>query len=109
MSPSRIEMLLGFLRQKPGDPFPRYALALEYKNGGRLEDARTEFDTLLRDHVDYTAGYLHAGNLYVALGLRREAAAIYRRGIDACVRRGDAHARGELEGALAALPDARDP
>jgi tetratricopeptide (TPR) repeat protein len=103
MSSSRIDMLLGFIRQKPSDPFPRYALALEYKNAGRLDEARTEFDTLLRDHGDYTAGYLHAGNLYLALGLKGEASAIYQRGIDVCIRRADTHARGELEGALAAL------
>lgn len=106
MSPTRIDMLLGFLQQKPSDPFPRYALALEYKNAGRLPEARTEFDRLLGEHADYTAGYLHAGNLYVALGLASEAGAIYRRGIEACIRRADTHARGELEGALAALPAA---
>jgi hypothetical protein len=29
---------------------------------------------------------------------------VYTRGIEACVKAGDAHARGELEGALASLP-----
>ena len=43
MPPSRIEMLQAFIAQKPRDPFPRYALALEYKNAGRLEDARATF------------------------------------------------------------------
>ena len=28
---------------------------------------------------------------------------VYQRGVEVCVRRGDAHARGELEGALASL------
>jgi len=103
MGSSRIDMLLGFIQQKPQDPFPRYALALEYKNANKLDEAKTQFDLLLKDHADYTAGYLHAGNLYVALGLRPEAASIYRNGIEECARRGDAHARGELEGALAGL------
>jgi tetratricopeptide (TPR) repeat protein len=100
---SRIDALLGFIRQKPEEPFPRYALALEYKNGGRLEDARATFDALMTSHPDYTAAYLHAGNTLVALGLREQARAIYQRGVDACARRGDTHARGELEGALSSL------
>jgi len=103
MAFSRIDALLGFIQQKPQDPFPRYALALEYKNAGRLAEARATFDALMSAHPDYTAAYLHAGNTLVALGLRDDARAVYQRGVEACVRRGDAHARGELEGALASL------
>ena len=43
-------------------------------------------------------------NTLVALGLPDEARAVYTRGLQACVSAGDGHARGELEGALAALP-----
>jgi tetratricopeptide (TPR) repeat protein len=103
MAFSRIDALLGFIQQKPQDPFPRYALALEYKNAGRLDDARATFDALMTAHPDYTAAYLHAGNTLLALGLRDDARDVYQRGVEVCVRRGDAHARGELEGALASL------
>jgi tetratricopeptide (TPR) repeat protein len=103
MAFSRIDALLGFIQQKPQDPFPRYALALEYKNAGRLDEARATFDALMSAHPDYTAAYLHAGNTLLALGLRDDARAVYQRGVEACVRRGDAHARGELEGALTSL------
>ena len=103
MAFSRIDALLGFIQQKPQDPFPRYALALEYKNAGRLDEARATFEALMSAHPDYTAAYLHAGNTLLSLGLRDDARAIYQRGGEACVRRGDAHARGELEGALASL------
>jgi tetratricopeptide (TPR) repeat protein len=100
---SRADILKRFIAERPSDPFPRYGLAQEYKNAGLLAEARQEFDTLMRDHPDYTAAYLHAGNVSMALGARDEAEAIYRRGIEACVRRGDGHARGELEGALEGL------
>ena len=103
MAFSRIDALLGFIQQKPQDPFPRYALALEYKNAGRLDEARATFDALMSAHPDYTAAYLHAGNTLLALGLRDDARVVYQRGVEVCVRRGDAHARGELEGALASL------
>ena|ERR671924_177771 len=100
---SRVDALLGFIAQKPGDPFPQYALALEYKNAGRLDEAWATFDALMKGLPDYTAAYLHAGNTLVALGRKAEAADVYRRGIEVCVRRGDAHARAELEGALETL------
>lgn len=103
MAFSRIDALLGFIQQKPQDPFPRYALALEYKNAGRLDEARATFDALMTAHPDYTAAYLHAGNTLISLNLRDDARAVYQRGVEVCVRRGDAHARGELEGALASL------
>jgi predicted Zn-dependent protease len=100
---SRIEMLKGFIAQRPTDPFPRYALALEYKNAGRMEEARETFDALMAAHPDYTAAYLHAGQTLIAIGRADDARAVFTRGIEACARRGDAHARGELEGALALL------
>jgi tetratricopeptide (TPR) repeat protein len=106
MPPSRIDMLKAFIAQRPSDPFPRYGLALEYKNAGRLDEARAEFVTLMDAHPTYTAAYLHAGNTLVALGRPDDARAIYVRGVEACIKAGDGHARGELEGALATLPPA---
>ena len=64
-------------------------------------EAREEFEVLMRDHADYVATYLHAGNTHLALGDRAAARETFERGIDASVRKGDAHARGELESALA--------
>jgi tetratricopeptide (TPR) repeat protein len=97
-------MLEAFVDQRPDDPFPRYGLALEHKNAGRLEEAWRVFETLMEKHPTYTAAYLHAGNTAVALGRVEVARAVYERGIAACGSAGDGHARGELEGALGALP-----
>jgi tetratricopeptide (TPR) repeat protein len=106
--PSRVDMLKAFIAQRPGDPFPRYGLALEHKNAGRLDEAWGAFAELLEKHPTYTAAYLHAGNTAVALGRADDARAVYVRGVEACARAGDAHARGELEGALASLPPAAE-
>jgi len=95
-----------FIEANPRDPFPRYGLAIELKNGGRMEEAERSFSELLASFPDYTPAYLHAGNVLVALGRRDDAAAVYRRGIEACTLKNDGHARGELEGALAALAGA---
>jgi Tfp pilus assembly protein PilF len=96
-------MLRAFIAQKPTDPFPRYALALEYKNANQLEEARVLFTELMSLDPDYTPTYLHAGNVLVAMGQKDEARTVYESGVVASTRRGDSHARGELEGALAAL------
>jgi tetratricopeptide (TPR) repeat protein len=103
MPPTRAELLQGFIAQRPQDPFPKYALALELKNGGELARAWEMFQALLAGHPEYTATYLHAGNTLLALGRRDEARDVYTRGITVCGRVGDAHARGELETALAAV------
>jgi tetratricopeptide (TPR) repeat protein len=100
---SRVDALKKFIAARPADPFPRYGLAQEFKNAGRLAEARAEFDLLMRDHPDYTAAYLHAGNVLLALGERAEARATFERGIEACRRRGDGHAMSVLEGALSAF------
>lgn len=99
----RKTLLRTFIQQRPEDPFPRYALALEHKNAGELPEAWEAFEALLGTHPDYTAGYLHAGNTLIALGRVGDARRTFEAGVAACVRRGDGHARSELEGALAAL------
>jgi tetratricopeptide (TPR) repeat protein len=104
LPPSRIEMLRAFMAQRPSDPFPHYGLALEHKNAGQLVEAGELFASLMDRHPTYTAAYLHAGNNLVALGRAEDARAVYTRGVEACIKGGDAHARGEIEGALAALP-----
>lgn len=96
-------MLLGFIAQKPSDPFPRYALALEYKNAGRLDEARAVFSELMSLCPDYTATYLHAGELLSKMGLKEDARSVFQTGIAVASRRGDSHARGEIESALVAL------
>jgi len=96
-------MLLGFIAQKPTDPFPRYALALEYKNAGRFEESRATFTELMGLCPDYTATYLHAGDLLSKMGLKADARSVFETGITVASKQGDTHARGEIEAALAGL------
>jgi len=97
-------MLQAFIAQKPRDPFPRYALALEYKNAGRMDKAQATFAELTALDPTYVPAYLHAGHVLLAVGRRDEARATYQAGVAAATRAGDTHARGELEGALASMP-----
>lgn len=96
----RIATFKSFIARAPDDPFPRYGLAMEYRSRGDLATAWTAFSELLEQFPDYVATYLMAGGTLSALGRRDEAADIYRRGIEVATRRGDPHARGELETAL---------
>lgn len=102
----RIETLQSFIESSPTDPFPRYGLAMEYKNGGRLEDADKTFAELIAKFPDYVPAYLHAGNTLVALGRKEDARRVLTDGVEASTRKRDFHAKGEIEAALAELDSA---
>jgi tetratricopeptide (TPR) repeat protein len=102
----RVETFKTFITRSPGDPFPRYGLAMELKGRGELAEAWTAFEELITQFPDYVPTYLMAGGALVALGRKDEAAEIYRKGIEVAQRRGDQHARRELESALAEITPA---
>jgi predicted Zn-dependent protease len=102
----RLETFRTFIARSPSDPFPRYGLAMELKTRGELEAARTAFAELIAAFPDYVASYLMAGGTLVALARKDEAADTYRKGIEVASRRGDQHARRELESALAEITPA---
>jgi tetratricopeptide (TPR) repeat protein len=97
----RIATFRSFISKSPTDPFPRYGLAMELKASGDLAGAWAAFEELLAKFPDYVPTYLMAGGTLTALGRKADAADIYRKGIEVATRRGDQHARSELEGALA--------
>lgn len=101
----RIATFKSFIARAPADPFPRYGLAMELRTQGNLAEAWTAFSDLLDNFPEYVPTYLMAGGTLTALGRKDEAQAVYRRGIDAATRKGDSHARGELEAALNDLGD----
>ncbi len=99
----RIATFKSFISRSPADPFPRYGLAMEHKTQGDLAAAWSAFSELLDQFPDYVPTYLMAGGTLTALGRKDEAAEVYRRGIEVAGRKGDAHARGELESALSEI------
>ena len=102
----RIASFRSFIEKSPSDPFPRYGLAMELKGSGQLDAAWGAFEELITNFPDYVPTYLMAGGTLVALGRKDEAAAIYGRGVEVAQRRGDQHARRELEEALAEITPA---
>ena len=80
MNNERIQQLITYIQEEPGDPFNVYALAMEFINGQPAQ-ARPYFDQLLTDHPDYLPTYYHAAALYADLNERDRAADVYEKGI----------------------------
>jgi tetratricopeptide (TPR) repeat protein len=99
----RIAILSEILTQNPNDAFARYGLALEYSNGGNVEQAMQEFAKLLLVHPDYTAGYFMAAQTLAKADRLDEARKMLGDGILSAKRTGNAHAQSEMEGMLADL------
>ena len=87
----------------PGNAFARFGLAMEYRNAGNLEAAVAEFRALIAADPDYHAAYFHGGQTLERLGRLDEARGMYRQGLEATERKGDAHARSEMQVALELL------
>ena len=101
---SRIDVIKKIAEQQPNDPFPRYGLAMEYKNAGRVEEAHATFVELQTRHPEYVAQYLMHGNLLASMHKLDEARQVYEHGIGVAQKKGDAHALGELTQARDGLP-----
>jgi tetratricopeptide (TPR) repeat protein len=103
MPDSRLDALKNMVAQNPTDSFARYGLAMEWARTGNLEQAMEEYRGLLAVNPDYAAAYYHGGQTLEKLGRVEEARDLYRAGIEATSRIGDAHTRSEIEAALLAL------
>ncbi len=98
---------LAFLEQHcasaGADSFAFYGLGMEYRKEGRVDDAVATFDKLKDKDPDYLPLYLMAGQTLIDAGRAVEAKAWLEAGIAVAQRKGDSHALGELESALASM------
>jgi tetratricopeptide (TPR) repeat protein len=99
----RVAILKQLVAQNPADNFARYGLANEYGKAGQLEEAVAEYRAIVAATPDYSAAYFQAGQVLEQLGRREEAREFYRAGIEVTTRRGEGHAREQLEAALELL------
>jgi predicted Zn-dependent protease len=103
MTSKRLDVLLKMTSQPTADSFTWYALALEYKGLGRIDDAFAAFTTLRTKDESYVPMYLMCGTMLVEANRRDEAKEWLSAGLAAAKKKGDVHAAGEIEGALASL------
>jgi thioredoxin-like negative regulator of GroEL len=100
---SRRQMLEEFVARKPDDPFSRYGLAMECVNSGDPAAADQHFRALLQSNADYVPAYLMYAQLLVRESRVTEARTVLSSGIAAAEKKGDQHARSEMEGLLSEI------
>lgn len=99
----RLEALKAMLEDDPADAFTRYALALELRSLGQVDEAIAELARLVKDAPDYVATYYQYARALQARGRIAEAKDAVRDGVGVATAAGDAHTKGELEDLLAEL------
>ena len=96
MNSDRLKWLEQYAVEDPGDPFPVYALALEWLRKDPAK-AKQLFDKVLAHHPDYLPVYYHAGNLYITMGDIARGTEILETGILKTKASGDWKALAELQ------------
>ena len=94
---SRRSMLEDFVAKKPDDAFARYGLAMECMNTGDARAADDNFRLLLEKSADYVPAYLMYAQFLVRESRGKDARDVLSAGISAADRKGDQHARSEME------------
>jgi tetratricopeptide (TPR) repeat protein len=97
---TRRERLEEMLAEEPNDPELRYMLAMDHASAGDDEAAVRCFADLLARSPDYAPAYHQQGRALSRLNRIAEAREVLQRGIPVALRRGDAHAAGEMQGLL---------
>jgi len=84
----------------PKNSFARYGIAMELASRGQTNDALKEFDALLANDPDYTAGYFMSAQTLAASGRKAEAIDRLKGGISCAARTGNRHALSEMQAML---------
>lgn len=103
MMNKRIAFLEQLILDGKADSFARYALALEFKKEGRIDDALGAFETLRESDPEYLPQYLMAGQMLIDSSRPDEAKNWLIPGLKCARAQGNSQAAGELEAALADL------
>jgi tetratricopeptide (TPR) repeat protein len=88
------------LAKTPNDPFLLYGIALEHKKAGDTAQALEFLDRTIATDPGYCYAYYQQGQVREMAGDEAGAREAYRAGIEASTKKGDAHARSEIEAAL---------
>jgi len=96
----KIAGLREILALDPKNSFARYGVAMELAGRGETEAALVEFDTLLKNDSDYTAGYFMAAQTLAKANRNAEAIERLKAGISCAARTDNRHALSEMQGML---------
>lgn len=101
----RISKLEEMAVKMPNDPFPPYALGLEYMAEEDSEKALVFFEKLIAQHPDYLPTYYQMGLALEKLNQTQKAKDVYNQGIVLAQTTKDFKTKSELEEALSLLDD----
>jgi tetratricopeptide (TPR) repeat protein len=99
----KLPQLQAMLEKQPNDPFLLYGIALEHKKMNAPAKAIEFLDRCIAADPNYCYAYFQRGQVCEMTGDTDAARKSYEAGIVAAKRAGDAHAQGEIEGALQML------
>ncbi len=108
MQQTRLDKLLAFFNDEPGDEFLKYALATEYLRLNDTQKALGFYEDLINNHPAYVGTYYHLGKLYEALNRKPDAVFTYEKGMEVARKVNDLHAFSELQGIHRALTGSVD-
>ena len=96
----RMVQLQNMLEREPGDTFLLYGIALEHKKANELDQALEYLARVIARDPGYCYAYHQLGLIQENRGDLPAARAAYKDGITAAIKKGDAHAQGEITAAL---------
>ncbi len=102
-SAKRLALLEQMVQSGTADSFAQYALAMEYRKLGRVEDSLNIFEGLRNSDPDYVPQYLMVGQMLSEQGRKAEARSWLEAGLPKARAAGDSKAVSEIEDALAQL------
>lgn len=96
----KIARLKEILALDPKNSFARYGIAMELAARGETEASLKEFDALLANDPEYTAGYYMSAQTLSKAGRSAEAIERLKTGISCAARNGNSHALSEMQAML---------
>lgn len=95
----RIQQLIQFIAEDPGDPFNHYALALEY---GKVDERKALeiLQDLLKRHKEYIPLYYQLAKLYDKFGQKEKAIQTFKEGMVIAREQNDIKTFRELSAGL---------
>jgi predicted Zn-dependent protease len=97
---NKIARLKEILALDPKNSFARYGIAMELAGSGDTDAALKEFDELLANDPEYTAGYYMSAQTLSRAGRTSDAVGRLKTGIACAARNGNSHALSEMQGML---------
>ena len=91
------------LEKQPADTFLLYAVALEYKKLNQPQPAIEYLKRVIAADPGYCYAYHQQGLIHESTGDVESAKQSYRDGIAAATKKGDAHAKEEIQAALSMI------